>query len=280
MDDRDGLEQATVGVANFRDVGGHRTDDDAWVRTGLLYRSTELSRLEAVDARAILALGVRTVYDLRTAEERAWQPETERLPDVIASVPVDVLGTSDGPNPASFARLLEDPAAAAEALGGDRGGAMFERRYRDFVRLPSARAAYGRFFREIAEGSVLPAIVHCTTGKDRTGWAVAVLLTALDVSRAAVLDDFLASNAAVGPAVQPMIDRFVAAGGDGALLAPLSGVRASYLAAAFDEVELAFGSMDGYLADGLGLDEGWRDRLRSTFLASEPAGRAGPRAGR
>lgn len=147
---------------------------------------------------------------------------------------------------------------------------MFERRYRDFVRLPSARAAYGRFFAEVAEGPVLPAIVHCTTGKDRTGWAVAALLTALDVPRAAVLDDFLASNAAVGPAVQPMIDRFIAAGGDGALLAPLTGVRASYLAAAFDEVDVVFGSMDGYLGDGLGLDRGWQDRLRTTFLATEP----------
>jgi protein-tyrosine phosphatase len=256
-----------VTVANFRDTGGHPTAGGGRVRTGLLYRSTELSGLNRADSDAIRRLGIRTVYDLRTDEERIRQPEQDRLPAGIAYVVADVLGNSEGPNPASFARLLADPRAATEALRDERGAAMFESRYRDFVHLPSALAAYRRLFAGLVVDARLPAVVHCTTGKDRTGWAIAVLLMLLNVPGPVILADFLASNAALGALSQPMIDGFAAAGGDPALLVPLVGVRPSYLAAALDEVATTFGSMDRYLTDGLGLDEALQARLRARFVA-------------
>src|SRR3546814_19125437 len=69
-----------VGAPNFREVGGYRTADGHSVRHGLLYRSENLSRLTPDDYRAMDGLGLRTIVDLSTAEERPSAPPLWRLP--------------------------------------------------------------------------------------------------------------------------------------------------------------------------------------------------------
>ena len=124
-------------------------------------------------------------------------------------------------------------------------------------------------FTGLADGARLPAIFHCATGKDRTGWAAAALLTLLGVPADVVEHDFLASTEALVPLMAPLVDRYVTAGGDAADLTPLVGVLPSYLASGLDEVRRSFGSMAGYFADGLGIDASGQERLRSVLL--EPA---------
>src|SRR5262249_45245837 len=125
-----------------------------------------------------------------------------------------------------------------------------------------AIAAYRGFLAILAAPDRRPVLFHCTTGKDRTGWAAAVTLTLLGASRDDVVRDYMLTNAQLLPALQPLVDRFAAAGGDPTLLQPALGVRAAYLAAAFDEAQRRFGSMDGYLSAGLGVDDAMRQRLR------------------
>lgn len=151
-------------------------------------------------------------------------------------------------------------------LGGGRGIAMFREKYRQFVSLGSAREAYGVLFRGLAEPDELPALIHCATGKDRTGWAIAALQLLFGVADDVVRDDFLASNDELGPTLQPVIDRFVAAGGDASIFEPMARVRAEYLEIALDEVARRFGSIEAYFADGLGLDASIQDRLRDVFV--------------
>ncbi|SOC47343.1 tyrosine phosphatase family protein [Rhizobium subbaraonis] len=76
---------------------------------------------------------------------------------------------------------MADPKSAARILGGGKAEAMFVRGYRDLVSLPSALEGYKMFFHTLADGALRPLLFHCTTGKDRTGWAAAVLLTVLGV---------------------------------------------------------------------------------------------------
>ena len=92
-----------------------------------------------------------------------------------------------------------------------------------------------------------------------------MLLTVLGVSREDVTRDYLLTNQQLLPALQPVVDRFAAAGGDPALLRPILGVRQDYLDAAFDEARSRFGSMDDYLADGLRLNDEMRLQLRSVL---------------
>jgi protein-tyrosine phosphatase len=159
------------------------------VRAGLLYRSAELDRLAGGDLEAFAGLGIRSVYDLRTEAERAAQPD--RLPPGTEHVVLDVLKDSANAAPAQLLKVLSDPKGAEEMLGGGRAGALFEHGYREIVSLPSARDAYRRLFSDLAEEEHRPALFHCTTGKDRTGWAAAALLLLLGVSDEQVMDDYL-----------------------------------------------------------------------------------------
>jgi len=251
------------------DVGGRPTADGRRMRLGLGYRSGALGGITAADRAALAGLGVRVVYDLRTDEERLLAPEVGRLPDGTGYVVADVLGDEPDANPARFMRLLADAGRARQAIGHGRGVQLFRQRYRDFVRLGSARAAYGRFLAGLADVERLPALVHCTTGKDRTGWAVAILQLALGVSKADVLDAFVAASERVRPAMTRVVERWVANGGSIDDLEPLLDVRPAYLETAIEEARRSFGSLDGYLADGLGIDRPTRTRLEAIWL--EPA---------
>lgn len=259
-----GSDPGIAALPNLRDVGGHPTRDGGRVRTGLLYRSGDLGRIDGTDATALARLGIRTVYDLRTAGERTGQPD--RLPPGSVCVVADILGDSPGMTPAGFATLFEDPAAAERALGGGRAATFFVNAYREFVRLDSARAGYRRLFSDLAGGASLPALFHCTTGKDRTGWGAAALLMLLGVPDDIVMDDYLLSGPRLLPMVRPIIDAFEARGGDPELLRPLVGVRPDYLEAALDEVRGLFGSIEGYFAEGLGLDARIRSALRAMLV--------------
>jgi protein-tyrosine phosphatase len=250
-------------LPNLRDVGGHPTRDGRRVRTGRVFRSTDLSRLADPDLEAFAGLGVRVVYDLRTPAERIAQPD--RLLAGMTCDRLDVLEDSSEGSPQTLMELFKDVDRATAFLRA-HGEGFFEARYREFVRLPSARRAYGRLLVGLADEVRLPALFHCTTGKDRTGWITAALLTWLGVPDDLVMADFLASAVLLEPTVRPFLDGFAAAGGDPELLRPLMDVRPAYLEAAFDEVDSVYGSVERYVTIGLGLDRSIADRLRGLLL--------------
>jgi protein-tyrosine phosphatase len=251
-------------IPNFRDVGGHATLDGRRVRRGLLYRSVDLAGLDDGAIGWLADLGVRTVFDLRTAPERARRPS--RGPAGAAVVVLDVLADSGQADPAAFYALMADPPRASIELADGASEHFFVTTYRDLVALPSARHAFTRLYRDLAADGVRPALVHCTTGKDRTGWAVAVLLRALGVASDDVLADYLRSDAEIREAFSFMVDDFVAKGGAREIIEPMVGARASYLEAAFDEVGRRHGSLEAYLHDGLGLDDATLESLAAAFL--------------
>jgi protein-tyrosine phosphatase len=251
-------------LPNLRDLGGHPTRDGGRVRTGLLYRSTDLARVSGDDAIALARLGIRSVYDLRTGEERAAHPD--RLPPGAAYVAVDVLEDSPEASPTELMRLFADPRTAREILDGGRGTALWDRKYREFVLLGSARAGYGRLFTEVADAANRPALFHCTTGKDRTGWAAAALLTLLGVPHDLVMEEYLLSARSLAPTFRLVLDAFRAQGGDPELLAPIARVRPEYLDAALDEMGHRFGSIEGYFDEGLGIDATTQQELRTALV--------------
>ncbi len=256
-------------IANFRDLGGHPAAGGLRVRPGLVYRSTVLAGLGPDDAARLWGLGIRTVYDLRTEEERSRQPEAERLPRGVEYVVADVAGGAGAESPMWLLAHLDRPDEVREALRDGRAESTFAARFRRFVTAASARAAYATVFGGLADRSRLPAIIHCSTGKDRTGWAAAALLTLLGVPTDVVERDFLASTGELRAMMAPLVDRYVTAGGEAADIAPLVGVMPSYLDGALDEVRRSYGSVEGYVADGLGLGAAAPDRLRANLL--EPA---------
>ncbi len=251
-------------IPNFRDVGGHPTRDGWRVRTGRLYRSVALSHASADDLAVLADHDVRSVFDLRTAMERERSPD--QLPPGAEHIPLDVLADSGEADPAAIFALMGDPPRASVELAHGGIVRFYIASYHDMVRLPSARASYGHMYRTLAEGDGEAALVHCTTGKDRTGWAVAALLLFLDVPLDAVMDDYLRSDAEVRAAYHHVVDDFVARGGSRDVIEPLMSVQPRFLEAALDAMRADHGSVEAYFGDGLGLDGSTQAALRTRFL--------------
>jgi protein-tyrosine phosphatase len=258
-----GAPIALESVANLRDVGGWRTGEGEVVRPGVLYRAAGLGRATDADVASLAGLGIGTVFDLRTAGERVAQPD--RLPPSSSLVVADVLGDHLDSVPAHMFSLLADPVRATEELSGGRAEALLMQAYEQIVTLPSAHAAFASLYRHLAVSG--PAVlVHCTTGKDRTGWAAAALLLLLGVPEEDVMAEYLLTNEQLLPALAPMFTAFAEAGGDPAVLLPVLGVRSEYLRLALDLVVAAHGSLDGYFRGALGLEEQVMTDLRSRLL--------------
>jgi protein-tyrosine phosphatase len=249
---------------NLRDTGGYATRDGGQVRTGLLYRSEQLSRITDADMPALEKLGLKKIYDLRTEGERAEQPD--RVPSGAQYVVVDVLKDEKQAAPAELLHLLSNPQEANAKLGGGQVAKMFIKAYVDLISLPSARAGFAELFTALAGENNLPALYHCTTGKDRTGWASAALLTLCGVSDEDVMRDYLLSNDTILPEYQAMIDKFTDIGVEQEILLSILGVRREYLEASFKEMKDSFGSIQDYFAKGLGIDESGQQGLRDRFV--------------
>ncbi len=253
-------------VPNLRDLGGHATADGRTVRSGVLYRSTALAFLSDDDAPKLDALGVQTVFDLRTEPERTKRPD--RVPAEATLVVCDVMANHEGAAPARMAELMEHPSRAEELIGGGKSEALMVGAYRDFATLDSAHEAYRRLFTTLLDDGAAPALFHCTTGKDRTGWAAATMLLLLGVPRDEVFAEYLLTNTYLLPSLKFVFDRFEAAGGKPELLRPILGVDAAYLQAGLDELERHFGTVERYFAEGLGLDAAAQDQLRALLTSS------------
>lgn len=260
------VAERSVGLAtapNLRDVGGYRTADGRWVRMGLVYRSDQLNRLNDPDLALLSTLNIGTVADLRTRTERESEPD--RVPAGAQHVVLDVAaGSSES--------LGGDMRQAMAAIASGRGEQMMIAANREFVTLESARRAYRDLLMRIAAPDGGALLYHCTAGKDRTGWASAILLTILGVPRATIMEDYIASNAYLaeknGATLAALAKSGHAINPD--YLKPVLGVEPAYIEAAFAEAETRYGSMDAYVRDGLGIDAVTIARLKSKLLAGAP----------
>ena len=259
-----GQSLGIASVPNLRDIGGYKTRNGAVVRRGLVYRASQLNPISPDDLKKIARLGLVTDYDLRTAQERNASPD-ELLPGV-KNVWLNVLADEKQSVAARIEDLLHNPKEANVVLGGGKAEAVSTQVYRDLISLPSAKQAYRQLFVSLGKPDQLPALFHCTAGKDRTGWAAAALLTLIGVPKDKVMEDYLRSNEYILPAYQTTINAFVAAGGKRAIPMDVLSVKAEYLDAAFDEIQKKYGTIENYFSEALGIDAAGQKALRDLYL--------------
>ncbi|WP_327089150.1 tyrosine-protein phosphatase [Nonomuraea sp. NBC_01738] len=244
---------------NLRDLGGQHTGDGRKVRTGIGFRAGALDRLSDSEQSALVAGGLRLVCDLRTATERGDQPD--RLPDSVTYLVCDV--QRGGGHGADIAALFTSREAVEALRSPEVAQGFLVEVYRAFVTTTDAHDAYRDMLRALATPGTL---IHCTAGKDRTGWGAALLLTLLGVDRATVTADYLASNehlAAAAETIYVMADQH---GIERELVRPLLEVREVYLDAAFAAAEELYGGIPGYVRQALGLTDTDLDALRTLYL--------------
>jgi protein-tyrosine phosphatase len=241
---------ALSGTWNFRDVGGIMTAGGP-VRRGVVYRSAVLSRLDPDGQAALENLGVTNVFDLRGTREIAAEGADQ--------VPESVTVRHAPFNPEEDETPVHE---AAEAAGDPGSQSDYIRDY--YAALPTMRSAQrsvASLLRTVATGRG-GVLVHCAAGKDRTGWAIAAVLTAAGADREAVTADYLLSNAAIESLREWLRVQYPNVYDNPTAIL---GVQERFLRAAFDSVDAAFGSFDGYL-DAIGVESDVVRQLRGRLL--------------
>lgn len=256
-------EPELAGVRNFRDVGGLPTADGRRVRHGVLFRSGHLAHATDEDAAFLSTLGLHTIFDFRNAADLKLEGPDVELPGV-RNVNLPLSDPADG---AEFWKMVRDGDIdqLRRILGDGKAAHRMIASYRTII--TQRTAEHSRVLHALAEDSV-PVLMHCAAGKDRAGLSVAVTLLALGVEREAILADYLESNAKhrrykvrrSGTSAEAYSAEVME------LLGPLFDARAEYLAAALETIETAWGGVDTYLEDGLGLTPRTRERLRERLL--------------
>ena len=223
-----------------------------------MFRSAAVLDPAPDEAAQIRQCGIRLVFDLRSTAETQRAPNRFWAGEGIEHHNLDLLaGFPHDQNP--WAVLRDNPTqAGSEAL-----------MHALYAGMP--RAALGhlpRLFDGIAQDG-LPVLIHCTAGKDRTGFMVAMVLAALEVEHVAIEADYMASagrkTAVAREATQQMARSYVGGEICDDAIDGLMGVRPSYLAASFAAIESEFGGIDAYLTT-LGLDPQKRTALKAQLI--------------
>jgi len=232
--------------SNFRDLA-EQAASELPMRRGVLFRSDHLGHLDEQDAKQIAALGLSRVLDFRGADER--------LEAVCALPGVTVHSLAIEP---TVVQVLAQLMAAGQELTAEEVIGHMQDTYRDFVRHNTGR--FAEFFGHLL-ASDEPTVFHCTAGKDRTGFAAALVLLALGASQEMVMRDYLLTNERFKPPL-PRTRAWLSPQAG----AVLWGVQPDFLHAALDTVQQDYGSMQAYLRDGLGLADTQMRRLRELYL--------------
>ena len=236
------------GAPNFRDLAGLRTRDGRTIVSGRLLRSGQLGELHEEDvARLTDWLGADIcVIDLRGASERSRQ--ICALPHaVVHSLPIEP----------SVAVKLDAVLASGQSLTPAMAREFMTQAYLNFVR--HAHAQVASLFTHVLDRAGRPLVVHCAAGKDRTGFMVAMLLTALDVPRVTILEDYLLTN----QRVQARESRRYSP----EIMEVLGTVRAEFLEAAFELIDTGFGGSERYLRQAAALTPERCARLQERLLS-------------
>jgi tRNA(adenine34) deaminase len=252
------------GLSNFRDLGGIKTSDGLVVKRKMLFRAEQLHGVPDGGLAQLSELQLRSIADFRS------QAEYQRHPDpVLPAVKnhrFNVLADVEQTLAVDLAQLLENPALLQQHLGENQAATMMQSLYRDLVASPTAQQVYAQWLAGLCSIEQYPQLIHCTAGKDRTGWATVLLLSILGVPHERVLRDYLESDQRVLQKYQPVIDRFAAIGGDTAVLRDLLGVQAAYLKTAMHEVKKQAGTMARYIEHVLKITPAQQAQIRQHLL--------------
>jgi protein-tyrosine phosphatase len=237
-----------VGASNFRDLGGYPGKDGRTVRWRQIFRSNHLGHLTTADIEVVRGLGLRNAFDFRGTEERA-----------VAICALEEIAVHSLPIEPTVVAELRALAASGTSLSSAEATDVMRGSYRNYVRnnTPRFRALFAHLLEDEA-----PLVIHCTAGKDRTGFACALILHALSVPADVIAQDYLLTNR--------FYRRDPSSGTDlpEEVRRVLASVEASFLAAAFDLVRADYGDLEGYFQQGLGVGPRERTALQGRYLES------------
>lgn len=249
------------GISNFRDLGGYQTTDGKEVKWGRLYRSGTFAEASRADLAGLAQLDLNTFIDFRSSIEKAEEPN--RLPDPPGFTVVDIPVLDDG-NKALVGEIMER-VESGNFDDFDPNQAMLTAN-RQFAN--EFTPQFKKFVHTVLNANGAPVVWHCSAGKDRTGFAAAILLRILGVPQETVVLDYMASRAPSLDARKNQLLMLELFKGEeaAAKLAVLMGVEEAWLQAGFAQIDTTWGSFDNYVAEGLQLSATDIQRLQQNLL--------------
>ena len=250
-------------IPNFRDLGGLRSTDGRTTKCGMLYRSEGPRLLSQEDAARLRELEFAVICDLRSERERTAYPNNwcKGTTATILNAPVYAdLQASEIPP------LTIKPAAATTVAMQ-----VQQLMIKNYQAKPRASAPYLRtVFDMMIDNSRLPMLIHCTAGKDRTGFVVAIILLAIGIPEASVIADYEYTRERIG---KRFLDVHIAAFERSFGFVPneesiawMNSVDPDLLRAALDSAAAEFGSIDRYIEEAVGLHPPRREKLAALLL--------------
>lgn len=256
------------GVCNFRDLGGIPCRDGRTVKTGLIFRTDELSQLTDHDLLILNELPLRTIVDLRTPPEIERRPN--RCPESLQTMALCVLDTPkllvsitglhddrrlEGIDQETQSMLGKTDAKLGTLEAEKIKSAMTQLYVRMLIE-PDFLAVYRRIFHLLSNESDTPLLFHCMAGKDRTGVVAALILLALNVDEETIMEDYLLSQIVVEKRYFKQIEKNPA-------FRYLYGLLPDYLQAAFDQIRNEHGDAQRFLVETLGIQP---ETLQARYL--------------
>ncbi len=263
-------------IENARDMGSLVMQDGRVIRTGLLVRSGNLSKATNNDVAVL-----KEQYQLTDVFDFRFESEANAAPDrIIDGVSYTHLSTLPKALIKGFASSRPDTAKMdTRDLAGillkyafePKAQTMARQLYPAIVTDSLAQLYYGTFLRGVlrAQGGVL---WHCSQGKDRAGWASALLLAALGASRETIVEDFDLSNQSYARQVDAMTAKVQGMnGGDEAVafIRAMVGVSRENFEKTLDLIDQKYGSLSQYVENQLGFSQEEQQQLRAKYLKTK-----------
>ena len=245
------------GAYNTRELGGYKTTNGKSVKWGMLFRSDKLSDISETDQKYLQNLGIKRIVDFRSEGEKTEDPNN--IPDGIDYIetPINV----DGAMRSKIEAVLKGETNREIKSFLVDANEEFVTNYTD---------VYENFLRGLIDEDG-PTLFHCTAGKDRAGFAAAITLIALGVSKEHVIEDYMKTNVFTKDRIDEMIDKIELMSlyqVDAEILRPLIGVERIYIETAFNTAEEKYGSLENFIREGLNISDEEIQMLRNKFLES------------
>lgn len=256
-------------VDNCRQLGGYQTIDGKTVKSGILLRSGKLSKLDEDGIKAFNEMNITEIVDLRIPEEISHKPDPEfknvttykiNLADTASLFyKYSVLGVEVKTN--NCKEIVDSIAKTPMNLGEMYIAGIIDSDY--------GQKALHEIFKVFVNHKSGAILWHCSGGKDRTGIVAALLLSALNVDRETILNDYELTNDFVrGQRIGMKIVSWFYSSDEKEeeRVATIAGVKREFMEKTLNHIDKKYGSPVDYLTKQVGLSEEDIITLRTKYL--------------
>lgn len=246
------------GGINFRDIGGYVNNQGRTVKWRKIMRCGHLANLTENDLDSLEQMGISKIHDFRRQEEQEQSPSCAVRAEFIDDYQISIGDIS------RFWEFL-----FGGELTADSSHKLVVNSYRNCIE--NVIPAFSRFMRHIVDNSDSASVFHCSAGKDRTGMAAALVLSALDVPRQTIIEDYMLTlehydSESLIDLVEGHLRDAKVETWDRDWLVPYCSVHEDNIIAFLDAIDAGYGDVKNYLITALGLSQADLDKMHSCYL--------------